>query len=106
MILDRALKLVLHSACILGAFGGRGVRLPPVRKRVAWSRSVDSAASPLSCCWLTINRVQKWETSPDNEKLSLPGRSSDLRSDDALFRTDERANYRFPNGHLREGCDD
>jgi hypothetical protein len=100
MILDRALQLVLHSACILGAFGGRAVRLPPVRRRVAWSRSVDSAASPFSCCWLKIDRDQKWV---HRIARSCRCRAAAQRSDDTLFRTDERAQYRFAEGTSKGG---
>jgi len=51
--------------------------------------------------------IKNGKRPPDSEKLSVPGRGSDLRSDmgefDALFRTDERAQYRFAEGTSKGG---
>jgi hypothetical protein len=56
--------------------------------------------------WKLIE-IKNGKRSPDSEKLSLPGRGLDLRSDmggfDALFTTGERAHYRFAEGTSQGG---
>jgi hypothetical protein len=107
MILDRALQLVLHSACILGAHGGRAVRLPPVRKRVAWSPSVDSASQPVQLL------LAEQFTEIKNGKRHRIARSCRCRAAAQIYAamtlysepTNERIIVSLM-GHLREGCDD